>query len=210
MFKIGLADDHEIVRSGLSMIIESHKMKVVISASSLVALMKALDTTSIDLLVLDLNLGDSNGLDSIKKIKGILPELPILILSAYPEEIYAIRAFKAGASGYLNKTILSNEVIRAIEEIMAGRKYVSQTLQESLPFGFSLEASAQDLLSTLSQRELEVLTLLSDGLTFQEIAKKLSLSPKTVSTYRTRILEKLHLENSAQLIQFAFELRQTS
>jgi DNA-binding NarL/FixJ family response regulator len=181
-----------------------------ISAASFFELTEALQDQTVDLLILDLNLGDSNGLDSIAKIRNTYSNLPILILSAYPEEVYAIRAFKAGAMGYLNKTIISDELIKAIRSIQSGKRYISKNLEAQLPFGLSLEEESQDVISLLSKRELEVLTLISEGLTFQEVSQKLSLSPKTISTYRTRILEKLHLENSAQLLQFAYEFRKHS
>jgi DNA-binding NarL/FixJ family response regulator len=209
MFKIGIADDHEIVRNGLRMIIEQHHMQNPISASSFDELLRALKVVPIDLLILDLNLGDTSGLDSLKKLKAQYPSLPILVLSAYPEDIYAVRAYKAGAMGYLNKTVISEELITAIETIQKGKRYISNTLQETLPYGLSLEDEKQNLIEKLSKRELEVLTLLSESLSFQEIAQKLAVSPKTISTYRTRMLEKLHLENTSQLLQFAYEIRQT-
>jgi DNA-binding NarL/FixJ family response regulator len=209
MFKIGIADDHEIVRSGLRMIIEQNHMQNPVSASSFDTLLEALKDEPVDLLILDLNLGDSSGLNSVKKLKEQYPTLPILVLSAYPEDIYAVRAYKAGAMGYLNKTVISEELITAIETIRKGKRYISTTLQETLSYGLSLEEERQNLIEKLSKRELEVLTLLSEGSSFQEISQKLAISPKTISTYRTRMLEKLHLENTSQLLQFAYEIRQT-
>jgi len=207
MLQIGIADDHEIVRNGLEMIIERQGMKVALSASSFQSLTDALHQQNIDILILDLNLGDMNGLESVIQVKKEYPNLPILVLSAYPEEVYAVRAFKAGAMGYLNKSIITEELINAIEAIKRGRRYVTKTLEENLEFGLSLDQEKESLVSKLSSREFEVLTLIAEGLTFQEIAQKLDVSPKTVSTYRTRMLEKLHLKTSAQLMQFAYEIQ---
>jgi len=207
---IGIADDHEIIRNGLQMILEQHRMQVTLSVSSFHALMESLETAPIDLLILDLNLGDDHGIESIGTILEKYPKLPILVLSAYPEDLYAIRTFKAGAMGYLNKGAVTEEILHAIEKIGKGEHYISKQLQESLPLGFSLKKEEKELTQILSKREFEVLRLLGEGLSFQEIAQKLSLSPKTVSTYRTRMLEKLHLESTAQLLQFAYNLHHTT
>jgi len=209
MFQIGIADDHEIIRNGVQMIIEKHQIEVAISVPSFQTLMEELKIQKIDLLILDLNLGDLNGLEAIAKVRADHPVLPILVLSAYPEEVYAVRAFKTGAMGYLHKSIVSEELLLAIEEIRKGNRYITQTLQENLEFGLSLEQEKQNLVSKLSTREFEVLTLLGEGFSFQTIAQKMNVSPKTVSTYRTRMLDKLHLKTTAQLIQFAYENQST-
>lgn len=206
MIRIAIADDHEIVRSGLIMLIAKEKdMKVQIEASSCTELVSKLKKESADLLILDLNLGDKNGIESIENVSNLFPTLPILVLSTYPEEPYAIQTFKAGASGYLNKTVISSELIKAIHKITAGKKYISETLAENLAYGFSLEKSKKDPIELLSKREYEVLSLIASGQTYKDIASKLDLSPKTVSTYRTRILEKLNLTSTAQLLRFAYE-----
>jgi len=206
MIRIAIADDHEIVRHGLIMLIEKEKgMRVELEASSCSELISTLDKGNIDLLILDLNLGDKNGVESIEKVSNLFPDLPILVLSTYPEEPYAIQTFKAGASGYLNKTIISSELIKAIHKITAGKKYISESLAENLAYGFSLEKRNTDPIELLSKREYEVLSLIASGQTYKDIANKLELSPKTVSTYRTRILEKLNLTNTTQLLRFAYE-----
>lgn len=206
MIRIAIADDHEIVRHGLIMLIEKEEgMRVELEASSCSELISTLDQGNIDLLILDLNLGDKNGIESIEKVSNLFPDLHILVLSTYPEEPYAIQTFKAGASGYLNKTVISSELIKAIHKITAGKKYISESLAENLAYGFSLEKRNTDPIELLSKREYEVLSLIASGQTYKDIANKLELSPKTVSTYRTRILEKLNLTNTTQLLRFAYE-----
>lgn len=206
MYHIAIADDHEIVRNGLRMLIDQEKeMKVGVEASSCSELISSLEEVNVDLLILDLNLGDKNGVESIEGVSNLFPKLPILVLSTYPEEPYAVQAFKAGASGYLNKTVISDELIKAIQKITAGKKYISESLAENLAYGFSLEKSDIDPVELLSKREFEVLSLIASGQAYKEIAGKLNLSPKTVSTYRTRILEKLNLTSTAQLLRFAYE-----
>ena len=206
MVRIAIADDHEIVRNGLKMLIDKEEgMKVQEEASSYSELIELLEEENIDLLILDLNLGDTNGIESIENVSNSFPTLPILILSTYPEEPYAIQTFKAGASGYLNKTVISSELIKAIHKITAGKKYISESLAENLAYGFSLEKRDTDPVELLSKREFEVLSLIASGKTYKEIAGKLDLSPKTVSTYRTRIFDKLNLTNTSQLLSFAYE-----
>lgn len=206
MVRVAIADDHEIVRNGLKMLIDKEKdMQVEVEASSCSDLTALLKETDIDLLILDLNLGDINGVESIEHVSNLFPGLSILVLSTYPEEPYAIQTFKAGASGYLNKTVISSELIKAIHKITEGKKYISESLAENLAYGFSLEKSDTDPIELLSKREFEVLSLIASGQSYKEIASKLNLSPKTVSTYRTRILEKLNLTSTAQLLRFAYE-----
>jgi len=206
VIKIVIADDHEIVRSGLMMLIDRQEgMKVEAQASSYTELVPLLEQESFDLLILDLNLGDKNGLESIEQVSTLFPKLSILVLSTYPEEPYAVQTFKAGASGYLNKTVISSELIKAIKKISEGKKYISESLAENLAYGFSLEKSGKNPVELLSKREFEILAHIASGKAYKEIAQKLNLSPKTVSTYRTRILEKLNLTSTAQLLRFAFE-----
>jgi len=206
MIQIAIADDHEIVRNGLTMVINAKKnMKVCIQASSYAELIAQLKVIPIDILILDLNLGDLNGLTSLENVLNLYPSLPILVLSAYPEEAYALRAFKSGAFGYLNKAVVSAELINAIHTITKGKKYISTSFSNSLEYGTSLEKEEIELTNLLSKREFEVLSLIASGNTSQEIATRLKLSPKTVSTYRTRIMEKLMLDNASQLSRFAYE-----
>ncbi len=211
MIKIILADDHEIVRSGLMMLIQQQEnMEVEAQASSYEELISLLEKETYDLLILDLNLGDKNGLESIENVSNLFPKLPILVLSTYPEDPYAVQTFKAGASGYLNKKVISAELSTAIQKITSGKKYISESLAENLAYGFSLEKSSKNPVELLSKREFEILSLIASGYAYKEIAEKLDLSPKTVSTYRSRILEKLNLTNTTQLLRFAYEHQITS
>ncbi len=204
--RIAIADDHEIVRSGLAMIIDNAQgMQVDIAASSHHELIDLLEKREIDLLILDLNLGDVNGLFSLESVASRYPSLPVLVLSAYPEEEYAIHAFKAGASGYLNKAVISSELIEAIQTIQNGKRYIGETLAQTLPYGTSLQKETKEISKILSKREFEVFTLIGQGKSPKEIAQILSLSPKTVSTYRSRIMEKLMITNRSQLQRFAYE-----
>ena len=202
--KIIIADDHGIVRSGLSFLIEQQShMKVIAEASSFTSLLSILKKEKCDLLILDLNLGDKNGLQSIKEIQEIYGEIPILVLSMYPEETYALQSIKAGAVGYLNKKVITEELIKAIVTISEGEVYLSEAISETLLYGEPLQKEYKNPSELLSKREFEVLTMIAKGMNYKEIANELSLSPKTVSTYRTRVLEKLSLENTNQLIHYA-------
>ena len=211
MLKILIADDHEIVRSGLAMMIEPQDdMQVKAKASSYEELTALLSNGEYHILILDLNLGDKNGLESIRSVNALRSELPILVLSAYPEEPYALQAFQAGASGYLNKAVISSELFRAIRSVAQGKKYISPTLEETMLFGTDLEKKETPLTTALSKRELEVLSMIAESKSYKEIASTLGVSPKTVSTYRTRILEKLNLSSTSELLRFAFEHEMTT
>lgn len=157
-----------------------------------------------DIAILDINLPDKNGIEVAKEIKQYQPDLRIVILSLYPEQQYAMRAFKAGASGYLTKESAPEELILAMKKVFAGGRYVSASLAEELAGHLSGEF-AGPLLHRLSDRELEVLCLIARGKTGSEIAHHLSLSEKTVSTYRSRVLEKLHLKSTPELIRYALD-----
>ena len=206
MIQIAIADDHELIRKGLGMLIDSHhNMHVALEASSYSELTEKLNPLKTDLLILDLNLGDINGLHTIEKITLAYPSLPILVLSAYPESIYATHAFKYGASGYLNKAAVASELIDAILTITKGEQYISQTFEEIIPLGTKLQKEKKNLSELLSKREFEVLHLIAAGNTPKEIAEIMKLSPKTVSTYRARIMEKLSIDTTTQLHRFAYE-----
>lgn len=206
MLQIIIADDHEIVRCGLTTIIDQQaSMTVNAGASSFNELTTLLGQNVYDILILDLNLGDKNGLESIEIINNLFPKLPILVFSSYPEDPYALQAFKAGASGYLNKAVIAQELIRAIQKVVQGKKHISTSLKKTLLFGTNLEKQEDAMTASLSKRELEVLSAIAEGKSYKEIAVDLNISPKTVSTYRTRILEKLNFSNTTELLRFAYE-----
>ena len=206
IYKIIIADDHEIVRSGVKFTIEPQEnLHIEDEASSFSELINLLSKKSYDFLILDLNLGDKNGIHSIREISDLYSELPILILSMFPEDPYALQSIQSGASGYLSKKMVSKELISAINTIIQGKIYMSQSHIDTLSYGTPLDKPSKSSIESLSKREFEVYTLIASGIASKKIAEKLALSPKTVSTYRTRILEKLSLSNTSQLIHFALQ-----
>jgi two-component system invasion response regulator UvrY len=205
MIKIIIADDHAIVREGLKQILyETKDLSVTDEAKNGGELLERLRNRKFDIVVLDISMPGINGLDTLKQIKSLSPGLPVLVLSMHPEEQYAIRALKAGAEGYLTKESASDELIIAIRRIASGRKYISPTLAEKLAIDLDV-SRAMPLYETLSDREYQVLCAIASGRTVKEIADELALSVKTVSTYRTRILDKMHMENNAQLTHYAIQ-----
>jgi DNA-binding NarL/FixJ family response regulator len=206
IYKIIIADDHEIVRSGVKFTIASQEnFYIEDEASSFSELIDLLSKKSYDFLILDLNLGDKNGIPSIREISNQFNELPILVLSMFPEDPYALQSIHAGASGYLNKKMVSEELLLAINSIIEGKTYINQAHMETLPYGTDLDKTHKSSVKSLSKREFEVYSLIASGITSKEIAEKLALSPKTISTFRTRILKKLSLSNTSQLIHFALQ-----
>jgi len=201
--KILIADDHMIVREGIKQIIsEIPDMTVADEArTGHEALNKAL-TNDYDVVVLDITMPGVNGLDVMKQIKTQKPHLPVLVLSVHPEEQYALRVLKAGASGYLTKESASDELIAAIRKISSGRKYITSSLAEKLAFDLESDTD-KPRHESLSDREFQVLCMIASGKTVKEIAEDLFLSEKTISTYRSRILEKMKMKNNAELTYYA-------
>jgi two-component system, NarL family, invasion response regulator UvrY len=205
-FKIVVADDHSIVRTGIKFTVAmQNNLYIEDEASSFNELMDLLSKKNYDLLILDLNLGDRNGISSIREISDTYSKLPILILSMFSEDPYALQSIQAGALGYLNKTMVAEELINAIDTVMEGKIYLSEAYVDTLPYGTPLEKTSKSSVESLSKREFEVYSLIATGVTSKEIAEKLGLSQKTISTYRTRILEKLSLSNTTQLIQYSLQ-----
>jgi len=201
-----VADDHDIVRQGIRFTLANqYDMDILAEASSYAELISVLEREdSVDLLILDLNLGDKSGIDTISQLHQSYPSLKILVLSMYPQEPYALQSIQAGAYGYVSKESMSDELQNAIASIIDGKKYLHQDILDTLPLDTDLDnIKLKNPLESLSSREYEVFELISEGLTYKEISERLELSPKTVSTYRSRILEKLSLSNTNQLIQFA-------
>ena len=203
MIKILIADDHAIVRKGLKQILEEMPGKVSSdeARNGQEVLQKTWDD-NYDMVLLDISMPGNSGLDILKQLKSEQPDLKILILSMHPEEQYAIRALKAGASGYLTKESTPNELVKAIRKISAGKKYVSASLAETIASHLDV-MSEKPLHEILSDREFEVMRNIASGKTVKEIAGELSLSVKTISTYRARILEKMKMKNNAQLTYYA-------
>ncbi len=207
MIKILIADDHPVVRKGLREIIEeTSDMKVVDEASNGQEVLAKVFKKDFDVVLLDISMPGRSGLDILKELKSQLPNLTVLVLSIYPEEQYAVQVLKAGASGYLTKKSAPEELVTALHKVSAGGKYVSPSLAEKL--ASALETGIEKPLhETLSAREYEVMRKIALGKTVTEIARELFLSPKTISTYRTRILEKMRLKNNAELIRYAIKNR---
>jgi DNA-binding NarL/FixJ family response regulator len=207
MIKILIADDHAIVREGLKQILsESSDLVVVDEASTGQEVLEKIHKNDLDLVVLDIAMPGRGGLDILKEIKTQKPRLPVLMLSMYPEEQYAVRVLKSGASGYLTKESAPGELVKAIRQISQGKKYISPTLAEKL--AIDLEISPDRLPhETLSDREYQVMCMIASGKTLKEIADELSLSIKTISTYRSRILEKMHMKTNAELTHYAIKNR---
>jgi DNA-binding NarL/FixJ family response regulator len=201
--RILIADDHAIVRKGLRQILDEEPgMATVAEAENGQEVLEQTRNASWDMVILDINMPGRNGLDVLGELHHDHPALPILILSMYPEDQYATRVLKAGASGYLNKQSAPEELLKAIKKIRGGGKYISETLAEKLVSGLG-EAETRPVHEMLSDREYQVLLLIASGKTISDIAEGLSLSIKTVSTYRTRVLAKLNLKNNAELTYFA-------
>jgi DNA-binding NarL/FixJ family response regulator len=203
--RILVADDHAIFREGLKQVIGmTVDMTVVDEAINSQELLHKVQNNDYDMVILDISMPGRNGLDALVEIKNMKPKLPVLVLSMHPEEQYALRAYKSGASGYLTKGSPSHELLDALQKISLGKKYVSSALAESLVTGLR-EPSQQDLQHSLSNREYQVMSLIGSGKTVGKIADELALSVKTVSTYRAHILRKLNMSNNAELTRYVIE-----
>jgi two-component system, NarL family, invasion response regulator UvrY len=202
MLKIVVADDHPIVREGLKLIIaKTADMMVAGEASDGQELLTRLRTTPADIVLLDITMPGRSGLDVLKQIKTQYPKIRLLVLSHHPEDQYALRVLRAGAAGYLTKESASEQLITAIRKVASGGKYVSLSLAEQL--AAELDAPAdKPLHGTLSDREYEVMRMIAIGKSVSEIAEELALSVKTISTYRTRILAKMNMTRTADIIHY--------
>jgi len=205
MIRILIADDHAIVRAGLRQFVaDQADMQIVAEASTGAEAIAAVRAGEIDVVLLDISMPDKNGIDTLKTLKHVKPELPVLMLSAYAEDQYAVNLLRAGAAGYLNKEAASTQLVGAIRTVVRGRKYVSPSLAQILADGVSGDAD-RPLHAELSQREFQIFCKLSAGAAVSKIADELNLSVKTVSTYRTRILEKMAMKSNADLTYYAIK-----
>ena len=201
--KILIADDHSIVRRGLQQIIATRgTWKVVGEAASGEELLALLRNVDADVLVLDVSMGDRSGLDLLSSIRELRPNLPVLMLSMYAEEHYALRALRAGAQGYIQKDRPPEEIIAAIERVAARRTHVSEAVMEQMAATIS-GARSEHPHELLSRREFQVFQLIAAGRSVSDIASILNVSVKTVSTYRTRIMEKTGFRTNAEIIAYA-------
>ena len=205
MTRILIADDHQIVRAGLKNLLAEYKeFTVAGEAGSGAETVKMVRASDWDLVLLDITMPDMNGVDTLQQIKRSKPDLPVLILSMHPEDQYAVNLLRAGANGYVCKECAPEQLIGAIRTVVAGRRYVSPALGDQL--AHDLSGDAQKALHTeLSEREFQVFCKLAAGQAVSEIANELFLSVKTVSTYRSRILEKMGMKTNANLTYYAIK-----
>jgi two-component system, NarL family, invasion response regulator UvrY len=207
MIRILIADDHAIVREGLKQILsESSDFVVVAEASTGQEVLEKTKRNDLDVVILDIAMPGRGGLDILKEIKSQKPRLSVLMLSMYPEEQYAVRVLKSGASGYLTKESAPSELVKAVRQISQGKKYISPSLAEKLAVDLEISPDKPPH-EILSDREYQVMCMIASGKTLKEIADGLSLSIKTISTYRSRILEKMNMKTNAELTHYAIKNR---
>lgn len=205
MIRVMVVDDHAILRRGLTQIIsEAGDMQVCAEAETGAQAVMLARKHAVDVVLLDITMPDRSGLDTLKQLKNEKPKLAVLILSMHPEETYALRAIKAGASGYLNKQTATALLVTAIRQVASGRHYITPKVAEALA-GTIADGTDQLPHATLSDREFETMKLIASGKTLTEIAVEMHLSVKTVSVYRSRLLEKMKLKNNSELIHYALK-----
>ena len=203
MIRILIVDDHAILRRGLKEILEREFRDVSIGgAGTAEHALTQLDAENWDLVILDITMPGRSGVDVLRNLKALRPKLPVLVLSMHPEDQYGKRVLKAGASGYMNKESAPEELIKAVRKLLSGGRYVSPTLAETLAVDLGRD-DGRPAHERLSDREFEVLRKMASGKTVGQIAQELHLSVPTVSTYRARILEKMGMSNTAELIRYA-------
>ena len=205
IIRILIADDHAVVREGLAQILKKcGDMEIVAEHANGADALNWFHDHDCDVALLDIAMPGMSGIDLLKQLRDRKPDLPVLIISAYPEDQYAVRLIKAGAVGYLNKECAPGEVVEAVRRVASGRKYISPAVVEMLADEVSMPGGRLPH-ETLSNREYQIFLLLASAQTVAEIADTLKLSSKTISTYRSRILDKMHLQNNAQLMRYAVD-----
>ena len=207
MIRVLISDDHAILRSGLKEILMRGLPGAVCGeAENAREVLDQVQRQHWDLVILDVTMPGPSGVDVLRDLRRLQPKLPVLVLSMHPEDQYGKRMLRAGASGYMNKDVAPDELIKAVQRVLAGGRYVSPALAEKLALELS-EESGRPVHETLSDREFEVLRMIASGKTVSEIAETLHLSVTTVSTYRARILEKMNLTTTAELMHYALRNR---
>lgn len=205
MLRILIADDHTIVRKGLKQILlDEFPAAEIAEVPDAEELIKKVMEEKWDVVVSDLSMPGRSGLDALQQIKTSHPNLPVLILSIHPEEQYALRALKSGASGYLSKDTAPDELVKAVQKVLLGKKYISQSIAEKLANTFS-SGTGKSPHESLSDREFDVMKLLANGKSVSEIADMFSLSVTTVSTYRARVMAKMDMKSNSDLTRYAIE-----
>lgn len=200
--RVLIADDHAIVREGLKQIIGGSGIVVAGEAENGQQAVQKVRDGGLDVLLLDISMPDRNGIDVLKQVKKEFPSLPVLMLTMHREDQYAIRAMKAGAAGYLNKQSAPAELVNALREVACGRKYITSTLAQELANQIGADVG-RPLHECLSDREYQTLVMIASGKTVSEIAEELALSVKTISMYRSRLLQKMKMRHNAELTHYA-------
>ena len=205
MINILVVDDHALIRKGMKQILnDTEDIRVTGEAENGMQAIKMAQENIYDLVLLDISMPDKHGIDVLKQLKLNKPQLPVLMLSMHEENQYALRSMKAGAAGYLSKQSAPTQLVTAIRQVVSGKKYISNELAEELANGLS--QGYQELLhQTLSNREYQTLCLMASGKSLSEMAETLSLSAKTISVYRARLLEKMKLKNNAEAVRYAIK-----
>ncbi len=205
MYRILIADDHPIVLKGLTQLLgESGQVRTITQVNSGEEVLSAIKQDRFDVVLLDISMPGMNGIDTLEEIKKLKPSLPVLILSMYPEKDYALRAMKAGASGYLTKKSAPAELSNALAKIAGGGRYISAALADLMASTLTGSSDAPRH-ERLSNREFQVLRMIASGKSLKEIGAEISLSPKTIGTFRMRILQKLNMTSNAELVRYALE-----
>lgn len=205
VIKIFIADDHEVVRRGLRTILSEHSdLSIVGEATNGNEVLKKVKKIKVDVILLDFEMPEKNGLDTLIELKALYPKLPVIILSIFPEDHYGIRFLKAGASGYLGKASASDQLVEAIRKVIKGGKYISPALTDKLVSDLNTDTE-KALHEKLTDREFQVFCLLAIGKKLKGIADELCLSINTISTYRSRILHKMDMASNADLIRYAIK-----
>jgi two-component system invasion response regulator UvrY len=202
--RLMIVDDHALLRMGIAKIFDDTiDLKVVAEGDSYADILRATNSPGFDLLLLDLDMPGRGGIDILKIFRKDYPRIPVLILSMYPEDQYAVRALKAGAAGYVNKASPPERMLLAVRTVLNGKKYISPEIAMALAEGLTQDSTAAH--EKLSDREFQTLQLIASGKRLSEIAEALALSPKTVSVYRARILEKMQLTSNAEITHYALK-----
>jgi len=204
--RILIADDHAIVRKGIrQLLLEEYPSATIEEVGDSENLISKTNTENWDVVICDLDMPGRSGLDAMQQIKAMHPKLPVLIMSIYPEEQYARRLLKAGAAGYLSKDAATEDLTKAVRQVMQGRKYISPAVAQMIVDDIGQDRADSPSHESLSNREFEIFKLIASGKSVSEIADKLSLSSATISTHRARILAKMNLRTNADLTRYALE-----
>lgn len=205
MIRIGIVDDHVLIREGVKKILQkTSDMEVIAETDNILQLFRLVPDSDLHVLVLDMSIPGHSGLDALAEVRKRCPQLPILVLSMHPEETFALRALKAGASGYITKSSAAEELVGAIRKVVSGARYISPAVAELLAAELRIPGGGRPH-ERLSNREFQIMRMIAAGRTVGQISMEISLSTNTINTYRARILEKMGMRTNAELIRYAVE-----